>query len=63
MNYTGLLGTGLLTNDWWITWKGGAVNEDDQLCLVKDNFFSEPRNNRGFLERSLDDINLRKGIK
>jgi len=38
----------------------GADNENDQLCLVKHNLFSETRNNRNFLARSLDNIHLGK---
>jgi hypothetical protein len=36
----------------------GADNENDQLCLVKHNLFSETRNSRNFLARSLDYIHL-----
>ena len=38
----------------------GSSNENEQLCLVKHNFFSETRNNWFFLAYSLDYIHLRE---
>ena len=51
MNYTILLGTGLFTYGRWIIRENDAVNENDQLCFVKDNLFSD---NQEIIEVSLN---------